>query len=100
MPRDVAATFNTEQLAALDRAVTPSRHAVDIRLSLPFPGGRRYVVLLMGRERRPRARLATYRRSHFLWTLSNIVLFAVLSVLLTLGLVQAIMALSARVIAF
>lgn len=100
MPRDVAATFTTEQLAALDRALAPSRHAVDIRLSLPSPGGRRYVVLLAGRERRPHARLATYRRSHPLRTLSNIVLFAVLSALLALALVQAVTALSALLITF
>ncbi len=99
MPRDVAATFTDEQLDALDGALTPSRHPVDIRLSLPFPSGRRYVVLLAGRERRPRARLAAYRRSHALWTLSNIALFAVLSSLLALALVQAVTALSALMIA-
>ncbi len=99
LPRDIAATYTTEQLAALDRAVAPSRHAVDIRLSLPFLGGRRYVVLLAGRERRPQARLEAYRRSHALWTLSTIALFAVLSSLLALALVQAVTALAALIIA-
>ncbi len=99
LPRDVAATFTTEQLAALERAVAPSRHAVDIRLSLPFLGRRRYVVLLAGRERRPRARLEAYRRSHALWTLSNIALFAVLTTLLALALVQAVAALATLMIA-
>ncbi len=97
LPRDVAASFTAEQRAALDRAIAPSRHGVDIRLSLPFLGERRYVVLLAGREKRPRARLDAYRRSHALWTLSNIALFAVLSSLLALALVQAVMALSVLV---
>ena len=98
MPRDVAASFTDEQLAALDRAAAPSRHSVDIRLSLPFPSGRRYVVLLAGRERRPAARLAAFRRTHPLWTPYNIVLFAVLSSLFALALVQAVTALSALLI--
>ena len=97
LPGDVAASFTTEQLAALRRAVAPARHAVDIRLSLPFLGRRHYVVLLAGRERRPLARLEAYRRSHALWTLSNIALFAVLSSLLALALVQAVSAFSALI---
>ncbi len=97
LPRDVAASFTAEQRAALDHAIAPSRHGVDIRLSLPLLGQRRYVVLLAGREKRPRARLDAYRRSHALWTLSNIALFAVLSSLLALALVQAVTAFTALI---
>ena len=98
VPRDIAESFSNEQLAALERAVAPARHPIDIRLSLPFPNGRRYVVLLAGREKRPRARLAAYRHAHALWTLSNIAMFAGLSTLLALALVQAVTALSALII--
>ena len=97
LPRDIAETFSNEQLDALGRAAAPSRHPIDIRLSLPFPSGRRYVVLLAGREKRPRARLRAYRHAHALWTLSNIALFAGLSSLLALALVQAVSAIAALV---
>lgn len=97
LPEDVAASFSTEQRAALGGAVAPARHAVDIRLSLPFLGRRRYVVLLAGREKRPPARLEAYRHAHALWTPSNTVVFAVMSALLAFALVQAVTALSVLV---
>ena len=58
---EVAASFTAEQRAAIAtmfgaRGVT--RHAVEVRRSVPFPGGRRlYLVFLLGRERRTISRL-------------------------------------------
>jgi len=55
MPRDVADSFSPDQLAAVRRAFGmryAQRHAVDLRRSVRLPGGKVYVVLLAGRERR------------------------------------------------
>ncbi|MGD9785666.1 MAG: hypothetical protein AB7E80_05430 [Hyphomicrobiaceae bacterium] len=57
------ARFSGAQLAALDVAIVstrprPATHKLDFRASVPFFGRRYYVVLLGGRERRSRARIA------------------------------------------
>ena len=59
LPPDVRAALNARQLDAMAEALVPQRspHWVDVRTSLPFPGQRVYVTLLVGKERRSRARL-------------------------------------------
>ncbi len=58
---EVAASFSAEQRAAIATmfgARGIARHAVEVRRSVPFPGGwRLYLVLLLGRERRTISRL-------------------------------------------
>ena len=58
---EVAASFTAEQRAAIATmfgARGVARHAVEVRRSVPFPGGRRlYLVFLLGRERRTISRL-------------------------------------------
>ncbi len=58
---EVAASFSAEQRAAMATmfgARGIARHAVEVRRSVPFPGGRRlYMVFLLGRERRTISRL-------------------------------------------
>jgi hypothetical protein len=58
---EVAASFSAEQRAAIATmfgARGIARHAVEVRRSVPFPGGRRlYLVFLLGRERRAISRL-------------------------------------------
>ncbi len=58
---EVAASFSAEQRAAIATmfgARGIARHAVEVRRSLPVPGGRRlYLVFLLGRERRAISRL-------------------------------------------
>ncbi|MCH8037969.1 MAG: hypothetical protein IIC53_12735 [Proteobacteria bacterium] len=58
---EVAASFSAEQrdaIAAMFGARGTVRHAVELRRSVPFPGGwRLYLVLLLGRERRTMSRL-------------------------------------------
>lgn len=58
--RAVAASFSDAQRAAIKRmfgARGAGRHWVDLRLSVPFPGRRFYLVLLLGPERRAADRL-------------------------------------------
>ena len=58
---EVAASFTAEQRAAIATmfgARGVARHAVEVRRSVPFPGGRRlYLVFLLGREQRTISRL-------------------------------------------
>ncbi len=58
---EVAASFSAEQRAAIATmfgARGTARHAVEVRRSVPVPGGRRlYLVFLLGRERRTISRL-------------------------------------------
>ncbi len=58
---EVAASFSAEQrdaIAAMLGARGIARHAVEVRRSVPVPGGwRLYLVFLLGRERRTISRL-------------------------------------------
>ncbi len=58
---EMAASFSAEQcdaIVAVFGARGIARHAVEVRRSVPFPGGwRLYLVFLLGRERRTISRL-------------------------------------------
>ncbi len=72
MAPEVAATFTPTQREALQVALTPRRHQVDLRLSMPLGLTRMYVVLLAGTETRSpqRRRLEAAQRS--VWTPLNV----------------------------
>jgi len=67
LPRGVRRSFDHEQLLAIRQAAEEmawGEHPIDIRLRLPWPGGRRYIVLLGGRDQRgPAKRLQRHTRS-------------------------------------
>jgi hypothetical protein len=74
IPPKTAARFNPTQLEILKQIFgnrASKKHTVDLRLSMPFPQGGFYGVLLMGREKRGRDRLQQERRKHLLWTVAN-----------------------------
>jgi hypothetical protein len=55
LPRRVRRSFDHEQLLALRQAAEEmawGEHPIDIRLSLPLPRARHYLVLVGGKERR------------------------------------------------
>lgn len=59
VPADMRKSFTDAQLDAVKLAFGSrgwGRHAIDLRRSLPTPFGRHYIVVLAGRERRPRER--------------------------------------------
>lgn len=60
LPPDVLQTLSATQLAAMAEALKPDKaaHWIDFRVSVPLPVMGFYVVLLAGKERRKRARLA------------------------------------------
>jgi hypothetical protein len=64
LPGELADSFSTDQLQAVQHAFGmryAQHHAIDLRRRIPLPGGKVYVVMLIGRERRgdaaPRAAL-------------------------------------------
>lgn len=60
LPESIRNSLSPEQASAIREAaqvVSPRRHPIDLRLSLPLPGqSRAYLVLLAGRELRSDAR--------------------------------------------
>jgi hypothetical protein len=84
MPRTVRRSFDHEQLLALRQAAEEmawGEHPLDIRLALPSPAGRFYLLLIGGRERRgPHRRMAPVRVGN------HASMFTFLALLLGLGL--------------
>jgi len=75
MPAEVARSFDEAQLRAIVGAFGHrrwQRHGVDARFTIPLFGRHFYVVLLAGRERRSRRRLAADRTAHPIATLGNL----------------------------
>lgn len=68
-----------------------NNHAVNVRLSLPFFGGRYYLTVVGGKERRSRQRLAFERKKHPLRTTGNILFLLAVGTLLGLGAIAMIL---------
>lgn len=68
-----------------------SGHAVNLRLSLPGFGGRYYLTLVAGREKRSAQRLAFERKKHPLKTTGNILFTLALGMLLGAGAIALIL---------
>ncbi|WP_414543634.1 hypothetical protein [Nostoc sp. CCY0012] len=70
----IASTFTDKQIEALKRSFTykkSSNSFLDIRLSIPVPRLRFYIVFLAGVERRSQKRLRSEKGLYPFWTLSN-----------------------------
>lgn len=77
MPEHIVQSFTDAQLEALRSAmVNPDRHKLDIRLSIPTPFKRFYLVFLAGPERRSKARRVS--DGFRLWTPANTLFLALL----------------------
>ncbi|PSR12161.1 hypothetical protein C8255_26970 [filamentous cyanobacterium CCP3] len=90
MPPDIAVTFSPAQYQALQAALTPRRHPVNIRLSIPTGGARIYLVVLAGKETRSIARRRVEAAEQALWTPLNLLVMVgttVVSILALLALV-------------
>ncbi|MEW5727247.1 MAG: hypothetical protein AB1918_05410 [Pseudomonadota bacterium] len=75
IPVEVAGTFTEAQRAALYSAVKPTtwkRHPINIRLSFPFVGGRYFITVVGGPEKRGSERLAREHRMFPFRTVGNI----------------------------
>jgi hypothetical protein len=72
---EVANTFTVEQLEAIKRGLASrarKRHSLDIRVAVPIPGLRFYLVLIAGSERRSKVRLRSEKGLYPFWTPANI----------------------------
>lgn len=75
IPAEVAGSFTDAQRAALYSAVKPTtwrRHPINIRLSFPFFGGRYFITVVGGPEKRGAERLHRERRMFPFRTMGNI----------------------------
>ena len=80
IPRDVAAGFTDDQLLAIKMAFAARHrgaHAIDLRISIPTPLRRIYIVLLAGTERRTAARRRNERHASPIATLGNVLFGAI-----------------------
>ncbi|HWA44849.1 MAG TPA: hypothetical protein VHA10_16645 [Hypericibacter adhaerens] len=88
LPPDVRETLSEDQTEAIRRAMSERwpepRHPLDLRLSLPWPGGGIFIALVGGRERRSPARRRMERASRPLGTIGNVLFFIMLAILLAL----------------
>lgn len=85
LPRSVRRSLDHEQIMALRQAAEETawgEHPIDIRLTLPFPGTRRYLVLVGGTERRDPQRRRQERLRHPLVRVGNIASFFVFLLIL------------------
>ncbi|MBC1221826.1 hypothetical protein GNF10_26485 [Nostoc sp. UCD121] len=74
MAPEVSNTFTAEQLEGIKRVFNSriwTRHSLDIRVSVPIPGLRFYLVLLAGSERRSKTRLRSEKGLYPFWTPAN-----------------------------
>lgn len=75
LPPEVVGSFSEEQRAALWSAAKPvswRRHPINIRMTIPFVGGRYFITVVGGAEKRTDDRLKRERRSFPLRTAGNI----------------------------
>lgn len=82
----IANSFTDEQIKAIQKAFgsqVGARHSLDIRVSVPIPGLRFYLVLLAGSERRSQQRLLYEKGKYPLFNTGNIIfLIGFLTILL------------------
>lgn len=84
IPADVAETFTDAQLQAIQQVFGPkarSHHPLDLRLSLPLPKQRIYLVLLGGKERRSPQRRQAERKLHPIYKPANLFVLSLLTTL-------------------
>ena len=82
IPQEIRGTFTDQQIAAINQAFQPARHGINMRVSLPLlPWGRRYFVLLSGKERRSQERRRLERLLTPLLTVPNVVAMAIIGFL-------------------
>ena len=88
LPPDIRNTLSADQAEAIRHAMSERlpepRHPLDLRISLPWPGGGIFLALVGGRERRSPARRRSDRASRPLGTAGNILFFIMLAILLAI----------------
>lgn len=52
LPKEISTTFTLQQIQAIERALVPRQHVIDVRLSMPFLGKGAYLALAAGPNKR------------------------------------------------
>lgn len=88
LPPRIRETLSDDQTQAIRQAMSERwpepRHPLDLRLTLPWPGGAIFIALVGGRERRSAARRRMDRASRPVGTIGNLLFFIMLAILLAL----------------
>lgn len=87
-PQPILDSFTPDQKTAVIDALGANhwrRHPIDIRQTIPFPGGPYYIALVMGKERRNPGRLENMRDKHPLYTTANTIFSIILAAIFTVG---------------
>ncbi|MEL6551924.1 MAG: hypothetical protein AAFQ63_00485 [Cyanobacteria bacterium J06621_11] len=85
IPEPIVSTFKPHQIKAMEAALVPRRHIVDIRLALPFLGKGAYLVFAAGPNRRAHYRNLQNRNP---FVMPAVIASVVLGATAILGLVQ------------
>ncbi|MGD1898400.1 MAG: hypothetical protein ACFB16_15770 [Phormidesmis sp.] len=85
MPTSVSSTFTQAQIHAIENALAPRQHLIDIRRSLPFLGKGAYLVFAAGPNRRARYHSLQNRNPFVMPTVASSI---ALGAAIILGLVQ------------
>ncbi|MEB3213133.1 MAG: hypothetical protein VKL39_17410 [Leptolyngbyaceae bacterium] len=96
LPPETLATFNAEQLAALEEAIVQTwrNHPFDVRLTLPLFRKKIYVVIVAGLERRSSTRIRQERNAHPIWKPVNLAVIALIATS-AVGLISGVLTISA-----
>jgi hypothetical protein len=88
LPPNVRDALSEDQTEAIRMAMSERwqepRHPLDLRISLPWPGGGIFLSLVGGRERRSPARRRHERATRPFVTFGNAVFFLMLAILMAL----------------
>ncbi|MGM3305106.1 hypothetical protein ACSQ6I_03825 [Anabaena sp. WFMT] len=90
---EIAATFTKEQIEAIRKGFSHNewqQHSLDLRISVPIPLIRFYLVLLAGEERRSKQRWQYEKQLYPLWTFGNIFFLILLSFIIISGSISAL----------
>ncbi|AFY49342.1 hypothetical protein Nos7524_3551 [Nostoc sp. PCC 7524] len=88
MTPEIKYSFTEEQLVAIERVFSSNpwtrNHPLDMRIAIPIPGMKFYMVLLAGSESRAKERLRAAKSLYPIWTPSNIIFLIVFAITLSL----------------
>ncbi|MEA5577852.1 hypothetical protein [Anabaena sp. UHCC 0451] len=90
---EIASTFTKEQIAAIKNGFQRyewHEHPIEIRISVPIPLLRFYLVLLAGEERRSKQRLQYEKSLYPVWTFGNILFLAFLFFIILSGTISTL----------
>lgn len=88
MNPEIKYSLTNEQLVVIERVFGSNpwtrNHSLDMRVTIPIPGMKLYIVLLAGSESRAKERLRSTKNLYPVWTPGNIIFFIIFVIILSL----------------